>query len=106
MPDSIEPVTLGEVYRRLTQMENRMDTGFQAVNRTIADSAKSYVHLDRYVAERSADEARVKAVEDDISEIKANNKWRDRTLFGMAGTLIISIVTGVIVLLIGIGIGR
>lgn len=102
MPD--EPVTLGEVYRRLISIEHRIDVGNEQVQRQISESSKSYVHIDRYLAERQATGERIGALEADVNEIRADTKWLRRTILLAVAGFVVNICVGVIVLLIGIGI--
>lgn len=105
MPDSADPVTLGEVYRRLTQFESRIDANVQSINTQIATTARDFIHIDRYLAERAATGERIAGVESDIAEIRADNKWLRRTVILAVGGAVLNIVVGTLVLLIGIGFG-
>lgn len=63
MPDD---VTIGELGRRMTGLEARMNEGFTAVRTQI--SALKFVGNDRYEADRRADDRRFQAVEDKYEE--------------------------------------
>lgn len=104
MPETGEPVTLGEVYRRLVSIEHRIDVGNENVQRQISESAKSYVHIDRYLAERQATGERIGALEADVNEIRADTKWLRRTILLAVTGFVINILVGVAVLLVGVGI--
>lgn len=104
MPDSGEPVTLGEVYRRLTSIEHRIDVSSESVSRQISEQSKNYVHIDRYLAERQATGERIGVAEADIAEIQADTKWLRRTILLAVAGFVVNICVGVLVLLIGVGI--
>jgi hypothetical protein len=106
MPDSSDPVTLGEVYRRLSEFERRFDAAVRTINQQITENSRDYIHVDRYIAERAAQGERIGAVEADVAEILANNKWRDRTMVLTALTVAVNVAVGIALLLIGGGLGR
>lgn len=92
MPDS-DPITLGEVYRRLT-----------AIEQLIRDTSRDYVHVDRYLAERQATGERIGVLEADVGEIRGDTKWLRRTILLAVTGFVVNILVGIAVLLIGVGI--
>jgi hypothetical protein len=87
-----DPVTLGELSRRLDAMERRFESEFGKLGRSI-DSLQ-FVHHDQYRAERDAIVHRVDELED-------THKWIVRAV--VASILFPLIVTIVGVVLIGGG---
>jgi hypothetical protein len=57
-----DPVTLGELSRRLDSMERRFDTQFGKLGQSI--DALQFVHLEQYRAERDSDRRRLDDLED------------------------------------------
>ena len=104
MPDMGEPVTLGEVYRRLISIEHRIDIGNETVQRQLHELSNSYIGIDRYLAERQATGERIGALEADVGEIRADTKWLRRTILLAVTGFVVNILVGVAVLLIGVGI--
>lgn len=69
MPDD---VTIGELARGLTGLERRMNEGFTSVRTQIA--GLNVIHLDRYEADRRADDRRMTACEEKYEEQAATTK--------------------------------
>ena len=82
MPDS--DVTLGEVYRRLTSVENSFTAGLTRLGDRI--DRLEFVHRDVYNADMATLRARVAELEDD-------KKWTRRALFT---SLLLPVVVGLI----------
>lgn len=91
-------VTTNERFR---QIENRMDSGFDAVNARI--SGQQYVHIDRYLADDRAHVEKEKQQDAEIAELKANSKWQSRTLALAVLAFIGQTLTGVVLFAIGVG---
>ena len=69
MPDD---VTIGELARRMSSLERRMDDGFQNVNRSLA--ALQFVHIDRYEADQRSLVRQVEAIDARHVELQATTK--------------------------------
>lgn len=91
LPSSDGDVTIGELARRMTGIERRMDQGFDHLQRSI--ESLRYVHTDRYDAERDAITARLAAME-------ASNRWLSRAV---SGALITALITAVVTVLVARG---
>lgn len=91
MPDS--DVTLGEVYRRLTSVEQNFNASLNRLGDRI--DRLEFVHRDVYTADQAALNARIAELEDD-------KKWTRRALFG---SLLLPVVVGLILAALVLQIG-
>jgi hypothetical protein len=89
IPDG--PVTTGELARRMTGLERRMDMGFEHVQRSI--ETLRYVHIDRYDAERSA-------ITERLATIEATARWLSRAV---SGAVIAAVITAIVSVLVARG---
>lgn len=89
VPDG--PVTIGELARRMTGIERRMDLGFEHVQRSI--EKLQYVHVDRYDAERSA-------ITERLATIEATARWLSRAV---SGALITAVIGAIVTILVARG---
>lgn len=85
-----DPVTLGELSRRIDNMEHRFEQAFTKLGQSI-DSLR-FVNLDQYRAERDADRHR-------IAELEDQNTWMIRAvvtaiLFPLIVAAIAAIILG------------
>ena len=82
-PGKHDDVTIGELGRRMATMENRMEAGFLSVAQSI--QGLSFVHTERYEAERVASEHR-------LGDIEATLRWVTRAIFGAILTVVTSLI--------------
>jgi hypothetical protein len=83
VPDSGD-VTIGELYRRLTSVEQNFNVSFNRLGDRI--DRLEFVHRDVYVADQASLNARISELEDD-------KKWTRRALFT---SLLLPVVVGLI----------
>ena len=83
--------TLGELWRRMVDIERRIDNGFSGINHQL--ESLQFVHRDLY-------ESNQKAIWQAISELKDKSTWLFRTV---AGTLITLAIGAFVALVIARG---
>lgn len=81
---STDPVTIGELSRRIDRFESSVADGFKQLSREVA--ATNSVHVDRYEADQRAAELRLAALEDRI-------RWVSRA----TGSMLLTIVAAVVI---------
>jgi hypothetical protein len=84
-----DPVTLGELSRRLDAMERRFDAEFGKLGRSI--DALQFVHLDQYRAERDSDRRR-------LDELEDSHRWLVRAVVVSILFPLILAIAGVVLL--------
>jgi hypothetical protein len=91
----LDEVTIGELSRRLSAFEKRVDDGFKGLGEKI--QSLEYVHVDRYEAEQVTVDLRITAVDTRVAAGEERLRWLTR----MATTALVSAVLTVAVTIIG-----
>lgn len=83
-------ITIGEISRRLKQLDRQMGQGFAKIDSHL--NSLQFVHRETYAADMKTLEAKHGALQSEIIDLKDKNKWISRSV---AGALITAVVAAI-----------